>query len=162
MASHLALRPSRLHNAYNPTVNSVPIVNSVNNNDNAKTEKPEKTDKDTKITELAELISDHLTRFKSYHFRPVKIDGINCYIVIHKKYKIVNFEAINVKCLVHKQGKRKIKQQYSLLFVKYKTIEHAIRKVENIVATCHYKSSPVFSLNLFLTALMSAPLSIAV
>ena len=69
MASHLALRPSRLHNAYNPTVNSVPIVN---NNDNAKTEKPEKTDKDTKITELAELISDHLTRFKSYHFRPVK------------------------------------------------------------------------------------------
>jgi len=135
MASHLALRPSRLHNAYNPTVNSVPIVNSVNNNDNAKTEKPEKTDKDTKITELAELISDHLTRFKSYHFRPVKIDGINCYIVIHKKYKIVNFEAINVKCLVHKQGKRKIKQQYSLLFVKYKTIEHAIRKVENIVAT---------------------------
>jgi hypothetical protein len=127
MASLLALRPEFMENAYNQPVNSV----NKNEKDN-QTEKEK--EKNTKINELAHLITEHLKKFKSYHFRPVKIDGINCYVVIHKKYKIINFEAINIKCLVHKQGK-KMKQQYSLLFVKYNNIEHAIRKIEDIVAT---------------------------
>jgi hypothetical protein len=126
MASLLALRPEFMDNAYNQNVNSV--------NKNVEKNNEKDNEKNTKIKELAHLITEHLKKFKSYHFRPVKIDGINCYVVIHKKYKIINFEAINIKCLVHKQGK-KMKQQYSLLFVKYNNIEHAIRKIEDIVAT---------------------------
>jgi hypothetical protein len=126
MASLLALRPEFMDNAYNQNVNSV--------NKNVEKNNEKDNEKNTKIKELAHLITEHLKKFKSYHFRPVKIDGINCYVVIHKKYKIINFEAINVKCLVHKQGK-KMKQQYSLLFVKYNNIEQAIRKIEDIVAT---------------------------
>jgi hypothetical protein len=126
MASLLALRPEFMDNAYNQNVNSV--------NKNVEKNNEKDNEKNTKIKELAHLITEHLKKFKSYHFRPVKIDGINCYVVIHKKYKIINFEAINIKCLVHKQGK-KMKQQYSLLFVKYNNIEQAIRKIEDIVAT---------------------------
>jgi len=131
MASLLALRPEFMENAYNQPVNS---VNKNEKDNQTEKEKEKEKEKNTKINELAHLISEHLKKFKSYHFRPVKIDGINCYVVIHKKYKIINFEAINIKCLVHKQGK-KMKQQYSLLFVKYNNIEHAIRKIEDIVAT---------------------------
>ena len=139
--SRSLLRPEFLERAYVQPINIVPNVNNVNNNN-------EKNEKQTKVKELTKMIKDHLTRFKTYHFRPVKIDGINCYVVIHKKYKIINFESINIKCLVNKNGK-KSKQQYSLLFVSYKTIEQALNKIENIVATYKIYNGDLVSQNAY-------------
>jgi len=128
MASLSALRPEFLEQAYQRPVNIVQSVNNkiINNNKN--------DEKYRNIKQLARLIKKHLTKHKTYHLRPVKIDGIYCYVVIHSKYKIVNFESINIKCLVTKNN-RKRKQTYSLLYVKYKSIEQALHKIENIVAT---------------------------
>jgi hypothetical protein len=129
MASLSALRPEFLEQAYQRPVNSVPIVNTNTIKNNNKND-----EKYRKIKQLARLIKKHLTKHKTYHLRPVKIDGIYCYVVIHSKYKIVNFESINIKCLVTKNN-RKRKQTYSLLYVKYKSIEQALHKIENIVAS---------------------------
>ena len=129
MASLSALRPEFLELAYQTPVNSVPIVNTNTIKNNNKND-----EKYRKIKQLARLIKKHLTKHKTYHLRPVKIDGIYCYVVIHSKYKIVNFESINIKCLVTKNN-RKRKQTYSLLYVKYKSIEQALHKIENIVAS---------------------------
>lgn len=123
MASRSSMRPEFLEQEYQRPVN---IVQSVNNNKN--------DEKYRKIKQLARLVKQHLTRHKTYHLRPVKIDGICCYVVIHTKYKIVNFESINVKCLVTRNNRKK-KQAYSLLYIKYKSIEQALHKIEKIVAT---------------------------
>lgn len=128
MASLSALRPEFLELAYQRPVNIVQSVNNkiINNNKN--------DEKYKNIIQLARLIKQHLSNHKTYHLRPVKIDGIYCYVVIHSKYKIVNFESINIKCLVTKNNRKK-KQTYSLLYLKYKSIEQALRKIEKVVAT---------------------------
>jgi hypothetical protein len=128
MASLSALRPEFLEQAYQRPVNNVPNVknNIINNNKN--------DEKYRNIKQLSRLIKQHLKKHKTYHLRPVKIDGIYCYVVIHSKYNIVNFESINIKCLVNRNNKKK-KQAYSLLYIKYKSIEQALHKIEKIVAT---------------------------
>jgi len=146
--SRSLLRPEFLERAYVQPVNIVPNVNNVNNNKQCNEKNTQVNEKQIKVKELTKMIKDHLTRFKTYHFRPVKIDGISCYVVIHKKYKIINFEAINIKCLVNKNGK-KSKQQYSLLFVSYKTIEQALNKIENIVATYKIYNGDLVSPNAY-------------
>ena len=122
MAYYQTLSPAELDMAYQANLPRVPSV------------KNETKEKKEKVSSLAKLIKEHLTRHKTYHFRPVKIDGINCYVVIHSKYKIINFESINIKCLITKNNRKK-KQAYSLLFVKYKNIEQALYKIEQIVST---------------------------
>lgn len=128
MASRSSMRPEFLEQAYQRPVDIVQSVNNkiINNNKN--------DEKYRKIKQLTRLVKQHLTRHKTYHLRPVKIDGICCYVVIHAKYKIVNFESINVKCLVTRNNRKK-KQAYSLLYIKYKSIEQALHKIEKIVAT---------------------------
>jgi hypothetical protein len=65
----------------------------------------------------------------------VCIDGIYCYPVIYgDKYKIVNFESIHINCIV-KKGNSKIKQKYSLLYLRYNTIENALDLIEKVVST---------------------------
>jgi len=128
MASLSALRPEFIEQAYQTPVNIVPSIKNNVINDNKNSEKYRN------IKQLARLIKQHLTKHKTYHLRPVKIDGIYCYVVIHSKYNIVNFESINIKCLVTKNNRKK-KQAYSLLYIKYKSIEKALHRIEQIVAT---------------------------
>lgn len=130
MASQQSLRRERLGLAYPRDILSVPNVSNVNKNTN---KNDKNSEKNKNIKQLARLIKEHLKKHKTYHFRPVKIDGICCYVVIHSKYKIVNFESINVKCLINKNNRKK-KQAYSLFYMKYKSVEQALHKIENIVA----------------------------
>ena len=86
-------------------------------------------------TELAKYIKKYLLKNKSYFCRPVRIDGIYCYPVIYgNKYKIVNFESIHISCIV-KKGNSSIKQKYSLLYLKYNTIEDALDLIEKVAST---------------------------
>jgi hypothetical protein len=76
-------------------------------------------------------IRRHLKHNDTYHFRPIKIDGINAYIVLYGKYKILNVEAIYISCNV-KVGGIIEKQQYSLYHYRYKTLHSALKKIERI------------------------------
>lgn len=91
--------------------------------------------KEESLKKLANKIREHLMKFKTYTFRPVRIDGIYCYPVIHRKRKIVNFESINILCEVTINSENKKLQHYSLLYKKYKTIEYAIEYIEKVVST---------------------------
>jgi hypothetical protein len=82
---------------------------------------------------LVDMINSHLKHNKTYTFRSVKIDGVNCYVVIHNKYKIINFEAIHIYCVLEKYG-MKNKQKYSLFYENYNTIEEALDIIEEVVA----------------------------
>jgi hypothetical protein len=87
------------------------------------------------LKKLANSIREHLLKFKTYTFRPIRIDGVYCYAVIHRKTKIVNFESINIICEVTMNANNKKMQKYSLLYKKYKTIEDAIEYIEKVVST---------------------------
>jgi hypothetical protein len=72
-----------------------------------------------------------LQRNETYSFRPTKIDGINVYIVIYDKFKVVNIESIFVQCKVNINSLEEI-QNYSLYHFEYKSLEKAIDKIEKI------------------------------
>ena len=58
-------------------------------------EKEKKND----FSKIVALINNKIKNgCKEYHFRPVIIDGVYCYIVLYLKYKIFTIESINVKC----------------------------------------------------------------
>ena len=105
-------------------------ISETSNIDSPKPSKEEITKK------LANGIREKLKKYKTYTFRPLRIDGVYCYVVIHRKSKLVNFESIHVICHVD-VGNSSIKktQKYSLLYKKYKTIENAIDIVEKVVST---------------------------
>jgi hypothetical protein len=92
------------------------------------------TTKEERLKELAELIRKQLKKQRSYSMRPVTIDGVLCYPVIHKHKKIVNFECINIECNIGKKDNDQF-ERYSLLHMKYKSIESAIEKIEKVVGT---------------------------
>lgn len=94
-----------------------------------------KLSKKESLKKLANSIREHLLKFKTYTFRPIRIDGVYCYAVIHRKTKIVNFESINIICDVTTNANNKKMQKYSLLYKKYKTIEGAIEYIEKVVST---------------------------
>ena len=104
-------------------------ISETSNIDSPKPSKEEITKK------LANGIREKLKKYKTYTFRPVRIDGVYCYVVIHRKSKLVNFESINVICHVDVGNSIKKTQKYSLLYRKYKTIENAIDIVEKVVST---------------------------
>lgn len=80
---------------------------------------------------LVEGIRDYLLRNETYTFRPTKIDGHNVYIVIYHKFKVVNIESIFVQCKVKINSFEEV-QNYSLYHFEYKTLEHAIDRIETI------------------------------
>lgn len=93
------------------------------------------TSKEGITKKMATGIREHLKKYKTYTFRPVRIDGVYCYAVIHRKTKIVNFESINIICHITVRNEIKKTQKYSLLYKKYKNIENAIEIVEKVVST---------------------------
>lgn len=104
-------------------------ISETSNIDSPKLSKEEITKK------MATGIREHLKKYKTYTFRPVRIDGVYCYAVIHRKTKIVNFESIHVICHITVRNQIKKTQKYSLLYKKYKTIENAIEIIEKVVST---------------------------
>ena len=89
------------------------------------------TSEDTRKKQLEMGIRRHLLTNDIYHFRPMIIDGINVYIVLYGKYKILNVESIYISCNAT-VGNIVEKQQYSLYHYQYKSIEGALKKVERI------------------------------
>lgn len=81
---------------------------------------------------LAEGIYRQLQMHNAYSFRPVRIDGIYCYIVIYDSPKVINFESVHVRCKIDEETTEK----YSLLYRTYVDIENAIDIIDDIAA--HY------------------------
>lgn len=99
--------------------------------------------------ELANYIKKYLLNHKSYFCRAVSIDGIYCYPVIYgNKYKIVNFESIHISCIVKKDNS-KIKQKYSLLYLKYNTIENALDIIEKVASSYKIYNGDLVSSNAY-------------
>jgi hypothetical protein len=86
---------------------------------------------DTARNEFIRLIKLHITEHRKYTFRPIKIDNIDCYVVIYGDTKIVNFEAIHVYCKFDRNGQN-YNQPYSVYHFNYRSIEWALTKIENI------------------------------
>jgi len=84
---------------------------------------------------LAIAIDKYLIKNECYQFRPVKIDGIYCYTIIHKNPKIINFEAVNISCEIKNENEDGLKEQYSLYHKKYHTIGDAVEMIEKIAST---------------------------
>ena len=62
-------------------------------------EKEKEKEKKNDFSKIVALINNKIKNgCKEYHFRPVIIDGVYCYIVLYLKYKIFTIESINVKC----------------------------------------------------------------
>jgi len=84
---------------------------------------------------LMDVIKTYLETSQSYHFRPVKIDGVYCYPIIHKSPQIVNIEAMNIYIEKKNQCHEYSREKYSLYHTPYNTIEQAVQIVEKIVAS---------------------------
>lgn len=85
-------------------------------------------------TQLVTRIRKWLRNTDTYTFRPTKIDGINVYIVIYNKFKVVTVESIFIYCNVNVNNVNEI-QNYSLYHFEYDTLEYAIDKIEEIINT---------------------------
>jgi len=83
------------------------------------------------INQLVNGIERYFRQYPTYNFRPFQIDGINMYIVLYDKYKILNVESIRVECNVEIDG-RTIQQKYSLYHHTYTSIRHALELVKKI------------------------------
>lgn len=84
------------------------------------------------IHKLAQGIKDLFETNNIYTFRPIKIDGIHCYINIYNSFNLVNFESVHVRCDVNVDGEIE-KQKYSLYHFEYKTLEYAIKRIAKVV-----------------------------
>jgi hypothetical protein len=83
------------------------------------------------FNQLVEGIEQHLKKNDNYHFRPIQIDGINVYILLYGKSKILNVESIYINCKVD-IDESITTQKYSLYHYKYKSIKHAVERVKKI------------------------------
>ena len=88
---------------------------------------------DDHFDKFAEVIENHLKKKATFHFRPMQIDGINIYIVLYGNYNLLNVEAIYIHCKVKINGEL-MKQKYSLYHHKYRTINEALQKAQEIKA----------------------------
>ena len=91
----------------------------------------DQTINDKSRNEFIRLIEVHIREHRKYTFRPIKIDGIDCYVVIYGDTKIVNVEAIHVYCKFDRNGQN-YNQPYSVYYFTYRTIESALTKIERI------------------------------
>jgi hypothetical protein len=84
------------------------------------------------MAKLAEGIKELFETNNIYTFRPIKIDGIHCYINIYNSFNLVNFESVHVRCDVKVDGENE-KQKYSLYHFEYKTLEYALKRIAKVV-----------------------------
>jgi hypothetical protein len=93
------------------------------------------TNQPDEYAELEELIQLHLMMSKTYSFRTVKIDGVWFYPVIHKHGRILNFECVNITCLVKNKHGENITEKYSAYHTKYTSIKEALSIIKNVIST---------------------------
>jgi len=91
--------------------------------------------REPRVNKLIDIIKTYLETSQSYHFRPVKIDGVYCYPIIHRLPRLVNIEAVNIYCEKKQQFDEHAQEKYSLYHTPYRTIEHAVQIIEQIAAT---------------------------
>ena len=93
---------------------------------------PTPTTNKNDFSEIVKLIKRKLkNNCKEYHFRPYKIDGVYCYIVLYLKQRILTIESINIKCHfteVHTLP-------YVLYHKKYKSIDKIVQLIHEITTT---------------------------
>ena len=85
------------------------------------------------FSQIVQLIRKKMMngKIKEYHFRPYRIDGVFCYIVLYLKEKIMTIESINVKCNFTENHT----VPYVLYHKKFKSIEKIIQLIHEIVTT---------------------------
>ena len=109
------------------TPSPVNISEDKNENENEKKNKQD-------FSKIIQLIRNKIkNNSKEYHFRPFKIDGVYCYIVLYLKEKMLTIESINVKCKFTKTQTL----PYVLYHKKYKSVEKVVNLIYNI--TTKYK-----------------------
>jgi len=92
---------------------------------------PPKKDSNS-IDALVEAIKKQQARGTTeYHFRPVCIDGVYCYIVLYFKYNMLTVESINIKCKFNCNGED-IMLPYVLYHYRYSSIRLVVLRVQRI------------------------------
>ena len=96
------------------------------------------TNDDTKqkkdFSKIIQLINQKIkNKCREYHFRPFKIDGVYCYIVLYLKERILTIESINIKCNFNDNHII----PYVLYHRKYKSIDKMVLLIYDI--TTKYK-----------------------
>ena len=112
-----------------PTSDLVDPPVSILNEENPK-EEPEK--KTNSIDALVEAIErKQKSGMQEYHFRPVYIDGVYCYIVLYLKHNMLTIESIHIKCNFYYNGQDRM-LPYILYHHPYSSIKKAVIHVQRI------------------------------
>ena len=80
---------------------------------------------------------------REYHFRPVMIDGVSCYIVLYLIYKILTIESINVKCKFNNIHHI----PYVLYHKRYTSISKLVKFIHSITTTYKIMNGDLLSLS---------------
>jgi hypothetical protein len=81
-------------------------------------------------TDLVALLKNKKDKgSNSYHFRPYKIDGVYCYIVLYFKIRLITVECLHIRYKCQNNGKQ---DPYVIYNRKYTTLEKAIQYISNI------------------------------
>ena len=122
----------------NVVTNSFVSISTINE-ENQKEESPLNTSstKNT-ISCLDNLIETIEKKQKNgvqeYHFRPVYIDGVYCYIVLYFKYKILTVESIHIKCNFQYNTQERM-MPYVLYHYNYSSIKKVIPHIQKIYSS---------------------------
>jgi len=96
---------------------------------------PEKEKEKDPIDALIEAITKQKVRGTTeYHFRPVCIDGVYCYIVLYFKYNMLTVESINIKCKFNCNG-ADIMLPYVLYHHTFSSIKLVVLRVQKIYSS---------------------------
>jgi hypothetical protein len=92
---------------------------------------------DTEFDKLAEVleIKKKLGQ-EEYHFRPVKVDNVYCYIILYFKHSILTVECVNIKCKYVYEGTT-YNQPYVIYHRKYTSFKNALKFIPKL--TTKYK-----------------------
>jgi hypothetical protein len=116
----------------NPIPPLLDFMNDDQNNENQNVPVPVPVNNTNDFSDIVKLIKSKLKRgIKEYHFRPYRIDGVYCYIVLYLEKKILTIESINIKCYfndIHSVP-------YVLYHKKYKSIEKIVQLIHEVTTT---------------------------
>ena len=102
-------------------------------------EKEKKND----FSKIVALINNKIKNgCQEYHFRPVMIDGIYCYIVLYLKYKILTIESIQVTCKFNNHY-----IPYVLYHKEYTSISKLVTLIHRITTTYKVLNGDFMSLS---------------
>ena len=112
-----------------PTSDLVDPPVSILNEENPKEEPEKKTNSMDALVEAIER--KQKSGMQEYHFRPVYIDGVYCYIVLYLKHNMLTIESIHIKCNFYYNGQDRM-LPYILYHHPYSSIKKAVIHVQRI------------------------------